>query len=86
MKELKLRVEELEERIAPTFGIFPGAVDGEGGPHEPGEPVADGVGPVKAGFPSRDGPNDDNGNSGDGAWNAHKNDGAAGGGVVIDTE
>ena len=68
MKELKLLVEELEERIAPAFVITPpgggNGPEGEVGP-EPGDrPTKGGVDPGIANNP-KEGPSER------GAWNAH---------------
>ena len=72
MEKIKLQIEELEERIAPTWVVIPAA---------DGSPPADesGVGPVKDGFPVLGEGDDsvlpDNDNpaeeAGRGAWNAH---------------
>ena len=59
-KELKLEIEELEERIAPTWVVLP-APDGT--------PAGDGIGPT-APSPSSSAPPTNESN--DGAWNGHK--------------
>ena len=87
-KELKLEIEELEERIAPTFVIDPGmanlSADGatDGTPVDPNQAQGNGVGPVPATFPTREGGGVQDGsadpNARDAAWNSHSGANGAG--------
>jgi len=82
-KELKLEIEELEERIAPSFVFDGGSAPALAGAEPDSPATADSpgtsdatagdptFGPSSSGFPSE---NDSNGNSfAKAAWTSHKN-------------